>query len=203
MLESRIGQGALVLSSLSYFVSNEAMRRERHPALLTWLIGSNKKVVFDEYHHGLATRTNTAMLIRRYGLQSVLVGLFILALLYIWRHSTSLVPPTTDPTSKLGIAKGKDTASGLTNILRRHIPLNTLLQHSFEAWNQTTLKHDQKTEQKRTQIVTLLKQSPQKDKNPVTTYKEICAIIKTSTSQPPLQTSKTTPRSQPKQKETP
>src|SRR5205823_1940371 len=37
MIERKMGKGSIVLSADSYFLSNEAMSKERHPELIAWL----------------------------------------------------------------------------------------------------------------------------------------------------------------------
>ena len=39
IIERTMGKGTLVLCADSYFISNEALRSERHPQLLVWLLG--------------------------------------------------------------------------------------------------------------------------------------------------------------------
>ena len=80
----------------SYFVSNEAMAKDRHADLLAWLIGPDKNVVFDEAHFGIVETSGVAVLMRKYRLHGLAAGLMLLAGLFIWKNSTSLVPPLTD-----------------------------------------------------------------------------------------------------------
>jgi len=53
LIERKFGSGSLVFSADSFFVSNEALRSERHPKLLAWLGGPNTTVLFDETHLGV------------------------------------------------------------------------------------------------------------------------------------------------------
>jgi len=50
LIEKSFKGGTVVLSSDSYFFSNEALRKERHAGLLTWVIGKSAGLVFDESH---------------------------------------------------------------------------------------------------------------------------------------------------------
>ena len=49
-----------MLSSDSYFLSNEAIRKERHADLLAWLVGLNARVLFDETHLGVSESPGVA-----------------------------------------------------------------------------------------------------------------------------------------------
>ncbi|HEY7160586.1 MAG TPA: DUF4350 domain-containing protein, partial [Acidobacteriota bacterium] len=43
LVERNFGKGSLVLASETFFLSNEAMLRDRHSDLLAWLVGPNKE----------------------------------------------------------------------------------------------------------------------------------------------------------------
>jgi hypothetical protein len=133
MLERRMGKGTIVLSAESYFVSNEAMRDERHARLLAWLAGPHRAVVFDEYRHGIEEQSGVAVLARRYGLQGLGTGLLALALLFVWQNATSLVPASPSGASR-PVARGKDSMAGLVNLLRRNVPAGALLDACVEEW---------------------------------------------------------------------
>src|SRR5436309_2954544 len=53
VIERTMGEGTIVLAADSYLLSNEAMRRDRHPEFLAWLVGANRRIVFDETHFGV------------------------------------------------------------------------------------------------------------------------------------------------------
>jgi hypothetical protein len=142
--ERKFGKGSLVLVSDTFFLSNEAMLREREPEFLAWLIGGKKEVIFDEYHHGIATNHGVASLARRYHLHGVAAGLLIMALLFVWMNSTSLVPAHASAAEleKKTIA-GKDTASGLSNLLRRSVSVKDILPLCFSEWKKSLGKQKQ------------------------------------------------------------
>jgi len=83
VIERKWGSGTLVMATDSYFLSNEAMRRDRHPDLLAWLVGPNKQVVFDEAHFGIVETSGVAGLIRKYRLHGLMAGLILVAGLFI------------------------------------------------------------------------------------------------------------------------
>ena len=105
IIERKWGKGTLVLSSDSYFISNEALQNERQTELLVWLIGSSREVIFDEAHFGIYENPGIASLIRKYRLHGLVLGVIVLAILFVWRRAVSFVPPFEEreetPTSVL------------------------------------------------------------------------------------------------------
>ncbi len=113
LIERRFGRGALVLSADSYFVSNEAMRNERHPELLAWLVGPNATVLFDETHLGVMEQPGVATLVRQYRLLGLVIGLLLLAGLFVWRNAVSFVPAYAEESAgtRDDAVAGKDSAA--------------------------------------------------------------------------------------------
>ena len=69
LVERNYGRGTVVLSADSYFFSNEALRKNRFPEVLAWVVGNNKKIIFDETHLGVEERRGVAGLARKYNLE--------------------------------------------------------------------------------------------------------------------------------------
>jgi len=181
IIERNEGRGTVVLSTLNYFLSNEAMVKERHPGLLAWLAGTKREIVFDEYHHGVLTNPGVATLIRKYRLQWLVLGLFVLAGLFVWQSAAPLVPPYQDqPGGISSAARGKDSASGLTNLLRRNIPYNQILFVCFEQWKKSAGNRaisNHKLERINSMIDTQRNLSVRQRK-PLETYNAITRILK-------------------------
>lgn len=136
VIECPLGKGSFVLASDSFFVTNEALRNERAPRLLAMLIGSNKKIVFDEYHHGVTETSGVAMLIRKYRLESVFGVLALLACLFIWKSASPLLPRApVGQTSQQDTIVGRDATQGFVNLLRRSIPRSQLIATCVDEWN--------------------------------------------------------------------
>jgi hypothetical protein len=136
LIERSFGPGSLVLSSDSFFLSNEAMRNERHAALLAWLIGDRREVLFDETHLGLEENPGIAALLRQYHLEGVLLGLLLIAGLFVWKNSAPLVPPPPDETlsSPSALVVGRESMAGFASLLRRSIPPAEILPVCFAEW---------------------------------------------------------------------
>jgi len=136
IIERSFGPGSLVLSTDSYFVSNEALRKERHPGLLAWLIGSRREILFDETHLGVEEHPGVAVLLRRYHLQGVLLGLLLVAGLFVWQSSAPLVPPFPDEPgeSRAALVQGRESTAGFASLLRRSVPPVDILSVCFAEW---------------------------------------------------------------------
>jgi len=134
--ERKFGRGSVVIATDSYFASNEAMVKDRHADLLAWLIGSSKMVVFDEAHLGVMESSGVAALMRKYRLFWLAGGLILLAILFIWKNSLSLLPPRDDERRPEYLA-GKGAASGFVNLLRRNLPVRDLLRICFVEWKKS------------------------------------------------------------------
>jgi hypothetical protein len=136
LIVRRWGAGTLVISTDGFQFSNEALRTDRHLAILGWLLGGNRNVCFQETHLGLQRSAGVAHLARRYRLHGFVMGLLLLAVLAVWRSASSLVPRQTSPplTAPIG---GLDSNLGLANLIRRSIPANDLPRVCFEEWHRT------------------------------------------------------------------
>ena len=136
LVERTFGKGSAVIATDSYFFSNEAMLKDRQPALLAWLIGPNREIMFDEAHFGITESPGVATLIRRYRLTWLVAGLLVVAALYVWKNSTSLVPKPPADVAETHVA-GRDSAAGFVNLLRRSISTDQVLAVCFAEWRKT------------------------------------------------------------------
>lgn len=161
IIEKKFGLGTVVLSAMSYFVSNEAMRNERYPGLIGWLTGGKAKVVFDEYHHSIAPQQGLWSLMMKYRLGWFIGGVVLLALLFVWQNAVSIVPPLASA-GPAGRMLGKDSVSGLINLLRRNIPVSTVLETCFVEWKKTLRPFDSNTEEKIESMKDLMQQETKK-----------------------------------------
>ena len=127
ILERPYGDGSIVVIGDAYLLSNEAMARARHAPLLAWVVGPVSRVVFDETHLGVVENSGVAALARRYGLGHTAMALLVVALLYLWRNGTSLVPPSEADRSLDADLAGRDASAGLVNLLRRTVPPGDLV----------------------------------------------------------------------------
>jgi len=136
VVERSVGLGSIVLAGDSFFVSNEGLWRERHASLLAWLVGGGNRVIFDEYLKGISEEPGIMMLMRRYRLHGLFVGLLVVGLLWIWQVVSPLVPRfSAEENLQLAerqVGKLEDTLVGL---VRRSVPQKDVLRACVEEWS--------------------------------------------------------------------
>ncbi len=138
IIERSLGKGSIVVTTDSYFVSNESLHFGAEPGFLLWLLGDKKKVVFDETIHGTTESGGAMKLIRRYRAHGVFFGLLVFLVLWAWRSASSLVPGSDEQDRGLVVSgdtvAGEETGSGFIRLLRRSVPPSSLLPQSVEVW---------------------------------------------------------------------
>lgn len=139
VIERKFRNGTIVLSSDSYFVSNEALRKERHPELLSWLSGNNKRILFDETHFGIYSNPGIAALAKKYRLHGFFAGVIVLSALFIWKNSVSLLPSKQENTAlhRSEPSDGKDYIAGFVSLLKKNISEKRLLSYCFQEWKRS------------------------------------------------------------------
>lgn len=181
LAERTFGRGSVVLATDSYFVSNEAMWKDRQPQLLAWFIGPAAQVFFDEAHLGVVEQSGIAVLMRRYRLTGLIGGLVVLALLFIWKNATSLVPPPATAAAD-GYIAGRDATAGFVNLLRRNVPPREILNVIFDEWTRA-LSHRRNVRiasvDQAQAIMERERARPATARQPVQTYREISQALKT------------------------
>jgi hypothetical protein len=182
IVERPMGRGTLVLCADSFFLSNEALRSERHPQLLAWLLGRPGKIVFDETHFGIYKRMGVADLLRYYRFKWFFVSLSLLALLFVWKNTVYFVPPRqSDTPDGADVESEKDYTSGLIALLRRNFNRSTILQVCGQEWQQT-FKRDKRMQSDAVEhIKNILRSESQfskKKMDPAAGYRKIGVAIK-------------------------
>ncbi len=181
VLERKFGKGSVVLSSDSYLFSNEAMRKTREPELLAWFVGANQNVIFDETHLGVRADPGIAALARKYRLHGLVAGLFLLAGLFVWKNSTSFVPPGDDDIleGRDAVVSGKESAAGFVNLLRRSIAPSEILSTCFDEWKKSRAHPRQKANQMAAveSLVRAENSKSPRERNPVLVYRNISTVL--------------------------
>ena len=182
IIERPFGRGSLVLSADSFFLSNEALRSERHPQLLAWLLGDSVNMVFDETHFGILRSPGVLDLIQTHRFHWFILTVAILAILFIWKNSVSFVPPPKIIHSQAGkdVISDRDSTQGLISLLRRNIPAGRLLQTCAGEWQSSIQPERWFRSDRLLQIKSVLQkietQSP-KSIDPVSGYRRISNFI--------------------------
>ena len=181
LIERKFGRGSIVLSSDSYFLSNEAMIKERHPELLAWLSGSHKKIVFDETHLGLHENKGIASLFRKYNLHGFFIAILVLGILFVWRNTFSLVPAESDEKNKTNdLAEGRDSVAGFIGMLKRNVSPDALLSICLEELEKSMRYGNWRQNRKKEKVRSIiLEQRGHHLKEPkiIATYNKISKIL--------------------------
>jgi len=138
LVERRIGEGTVVVTTDCWATSNEALRTARETELLAWFAGAGSRVLFDEQHLGVTEDAGLATLLRRYRMHGLAGAALVLALLFLWRNLTSFLPRSTGAGEPVGAdIAGRDAAAGFVNLLRRSLKPVDLPKTSFQEWKQS------------------------------------------------------------------
>ncbi len=157
LVERPYKQGTILLAADSFLFSNEALRSERYPDLLTRVIGPRFQTMFDESHFGIYKVPGIAGLIRTYRFHWFFLTLVLLFILLVWKNSAYFVPPLDDndgDTSDAG--SGKDYTQGLTSLLRRNIAVKDTLRLSLEEWKKSFLSKGSPKSEKILEILNVI-----------------------------------------------
>ena len=182
IVERPMGKGTLVLCADSFFISNEALRSDRHPRLLAWLLGRPAEIVFEETHFGVFKQTGVVDLLRHYRFTWFLAALFVPALLFVWKNAVYFVPPgRSDNSPAADVLSEKDSASGLIALLRRNFTDNAILQVCCREWEQTFRKDKRISNNAALLIENVLRSEPsstKKNPDPAAGYRKISNALK-------------------------
>ncbi len=180
LIERKIGRGTLVLASDCYFLSNEALLKDRHADLLAWLVGPATRVVFDEAHLGVVEMPGVASLMRKYHLEGVAIGLALVAGLFIWKNSASFLPLRAEDSAS-GTVGGRDVSAGFVNLLRRNIAPRDVLRVCFQEWTKSLPQGGGHSIAKVDQAQAIMEAEntrAQSERDPVGAYRRISEVLK-------------------------
>ncbi len=176
VIERRFGRGSVVLAADSFFLSNEAMRADRHPRLLAWLFDGPPALVFDEEHHGVRDDPGVASLARKYHLGGVVAGILLIALLFVWKNAVRFIPAYEDDAAGGDVIVGKESAEGFVNLLRRTIKPAEILPLCLAEWRKSAAHRP--ADQARIEELFAEEQTrPPRQRDPVSTYRQIAQTL--------------------------
>jgi hypothetical protein len=124
VIARKFDSGSVVLLASAWPLTNEAMVQDRRSGLLAGLLSEKPKVVFDESHLGMEESGTVMALTRTFHLQGFLVGLLLLACLFVWRNLASFPPERSVPETRTG----RDSLTGLSILLSRNVPENRVIE---------------------------------------------------------------------------
>ena len=136
VIRRRLGRGEIILMADTFPLSNEAMKTDRSPELLSWLMGPRATLVFDETHLGIRKKPGVAMLIRENRLHWPFLGIVLTALFFVWKNAVPLVPPPKPGPDgpNRGASSARDHTQGLIGLLRRNVPPAEILNIMVDQW---------------------------------------------------------------------
>jgi len=182
IIERPFRSGQIFLVADSYLFSNEALREERHPALLARIIGSKSQIVFDESHFGIYKIPGIAGLIRTHGLHWFFCGLALIFVLFVWKNSIHFVPPMAGVTDETAADEnqGRDVFQGLVSLLRRNISTKDILKVGMDEWKKSFDAEERLRSEQLAEIIGVIdmEQTVSENKiNPVKGYIAISRIL--------------------------
>jgi hypothetical protein len=139
VIERTLGRGSIVMMADAYFLSNEAMQRDRAPALLAWLIGREKEIEFNEGALGVFEDPGIMALARSYGLTGAFIAFAIAAALFIWNRTALFVPPADE---SVETALTYNQVAGLEALMRRTFARDELTAACLKEWRATAREVD-------------------------------------------------------------
>lgn len=178
LIQRPFGAGHIVICSDPYPFSNEALLADPQPALLAWIVGSARDIIFDETHLGVREEPGLATLLRRYRLHGMAAALLFLCLLLIWKNSDRFIPLRPDATAGGSAIRGKSSAFGFVNLLRRNLAPGELIIECINQWKRSEGRRVSRARLTRIQSVIDAENSrPPRQRDPVRIYRAISEIL--------------------------
>ena len=172
VIERKMGEGSILLAGDSFFLSNEALRAERHAALIARVFAGPRAIVFDEEHHGIAEESGIATLARKYRLHGVVAALALLAALFVWKNAARFIPAYDETRGEDEIIAGKESSEGFVNLLQRSIPPAEIIGVCVEEWRKACAHKPAE----RARLDEALRQQPSKT-TPVAAYRSLAQAL--------------------------
>lgn len=138
--QRQLGAGRIVVLTDDYLFSNEALLKHRFTPLLTWVLGGQSQLIFEETHLGVAERAGVATLMRRYGLEGFALAFAGLMALVVWRGASPLLPPFGGRARDQLIRSEHSIEAGLGDLIQRSLPTGDLPRQAFAAWRQSFVR---------------------------------------------------------------
>lgn len=132
-IERAFGKGTVVLLAESGNFSNDSTIAGDRLREVSAAIGPNTTIVFDEQHLGIAEGGSIVDLARRFRLTGLMIGLALVAALFLWKNASGFPPPAKADLAD-GRLTGRTAEAGLLTLLRRHVPPRDLAGACWQEW---------------------------------------------------------------------
>jgi hypothetical protein len=169
VIERKFGSGSMILAADSFFISNEALRGERHSRLIARMFDGPMTIVFDEEHNNLRDNPGIASLARKYRLHGVVASLLLLAIFFVWKNAVRFVPAYETTVQADDVVAGKESGEGFVNLLRRSIRHSAIFDTCIAEWRKAFANQPRELA-KLNKIQADLTIRPAADRQPIAAY---------------------------------
>lgn len=138
--ERAFGAGRIVVLTDDYLFSNEALLKHRFTNLLSWVLGGQSTLIFEETHLGIAESAGVATLIRRYRLGGFALAFFGVLGLIVWRESRPFLPVFEGRGQDAVIRSEHSVEAGLGELIQRSLDPSDLPERAYREWERTFLR---------------------------------------------------------------
>jgi hypothetical protein len=132
-IERDFGKGSVALFAGNSDFNNQSTLACDRLRQVTAALGPNSHIVFDEQHLGIAEGGSIMQMARRFRLGGLVLGLLLVAALFLWRDATGF-PPTVAASGSGGRMAGRTSQAGLLTLLRRHVAPRDLAAACWQEW---------------------------------------------------------------------
>ncbi|MDX2111652.1 MAG: hypothetical protein SFY80_15580 [Verrucomicrobiota bacterium] len=139
LAERPFGRGSIVILADDGLLMNEALKapETRPTQLLSWLVGGNREVVFCETIHNIYREDSLSLLMRRYRLHGLILGMLLSFLLVIWKNAVPVVTPIDEPALEEITATSREQTTGFARLLKKHISVGKLPSLALNLWEKS------------------------------------------------------------------
>lgn len=174
LIRRELDKGTLILSSDTYFLTNESLAYNRNSQLLYFLAKDKNNIIFHEAHLGLIEKTGIIDLMNKYGITGLFIGIVILFLLYVWKSTNPIMvlKYSVDETNE-----NKSTYSkfgGLSGMIYKHTKKEHIIDTSISEW----LKSKGTASLNKIEIKKIKDIDNKSNMEIIDKYNSICKIIK-------------------------
>ncbi len=176
LAERMIGKGSVVVGTDSYMISNEALFKNPDPQFLSWLAGTHRTIIFDEYLNGMNEERNIVWLVKESSLGAFIAVMLLIIILMLWKNFLTVSNIRVDCAATGGnvISSTCGSFRGLVNLLGMSVGKKKIINVCYDEWsrsaNLTNMSSDIVKE-----VGEIIGKSHER---PSDIYNKICAVIR-------------------------
>ncbi|NOY75887.1 MAG: DUF4350 domain-containing protein [Kiritimatiellaeota bacterium] len=135
------GKGSVTLCATSYPISNEGLAKCKNAELISLLIPTGRKILFDEHFLGIQETKNIAWLFKQYKLHLLLAVLALAAVFFIWSNMASISNISSVRANAYydsgTLESGFSNADGLRDLIAKSVRKSELIDVCASEWLKT------------------------------------------------------------------